>query len=257
MKTPVIQVENVTKNFKNLTAVNGVDLSVAAGEAVAILGPNGAGKTTLVEMVEGLQNPSVGRVRLFGLPWRGNETALRGRLGICLQETTLMEKVTCLEILDLFGSFQGLGRDRSEEVLSQIGLEAKRDVGTEKLSGGQRQRLAIGLALLHKPELLMLDEPSTGLDPNARRDVWKLVDTAKKEGATLILTTHYMEEAEQLCDRIIMMSQGKIIADGSMAVLGRKHRKLIERQSKKRSAKTRAWTLDDLYVALTGISLND
>lgn len=214
----------LVKKFKNLKAVDGVDLRLEQGQALALLGPNGAGKTTLVEMLEGLQAPDAGSVHLFGRSWndKGSED-LRGKLGICLQDTRLPEKLTSLETLRLFASFHGLGAPRAAEVLAQIGLQEKADTWTQKLSGGQRQRLALGIAMLPRPRLLLLDEPTTGLDPTARREVWALVEDLKRQGCALLLTTHYMEEAQALCPEVALMHRGRILARGPVPALLAEH----------------------------------
>jgi ABC-2 type transport system ATP-binding protein len=174
---PAIQAHGLIKRFKDLTAVNGVDLDLAAGAALALLGPNGAGKTTLVEMLEGLQQPDDGSIRLFGQAWaEPGAGALRGKLGVCLQDSKLPEKLSASEILRLFASFHGLPAARADQVLDQVGLRPKAKAWSQDLSGGQRQRLALGVAMLPSPRLLLLDEPTTGLDPAARREVWGLVE---------------------------------------------------------------------------------
>ena len=212
----IISLNNVTKKFKSITAVNAISLSVEQGEFVALLGPKGAGKTTLLEMIENIQTPTSGTIRLFGRDWATHERDIQRRIGLCLQETQFMDKVTVREILCLFASFYGLPDSRADEVLCDIHLEDKQKSYIENLSGGQRQRVAIGISLLNKPELLLLDEPSTGLDPVARRDIWDLILALKKQGITLILTTHYMDEAAYLCDRIVMVNKGEILCDGTL-----------------------------------------
>jgi ABC-2 type transport system ATP-binding protein len=186
-------------------------LLVESGEALALLGPNGAGKTTLVEMIEGVQFPDSGEIRILGKSWEKEEHFLRQQIGLALQETRFLERLTVEETLHLFASFYLLKKERSQEV-----LENKRSTWVLQLSGGQRQRLALGIAILPRPRILILDEPTTGLDPNARRDLWKILEGFKATGTTLILTTHYMEEAQHLCERIVMMDQGKILAEGSL-----------------------------------------
>ncbi len=218
---PVVEVESLLKRFKSLVAVNHLDFTIERGEFVALLGPNGAGKTTLMEMIEGIQKPDEGKIRVFGMEWSGNERAIRKRLGLSLQETRFLENVTVEEILDLFGSFYGAGRLPNEEILRQVQLEEKREAFVKGLSGGQRQKLALGISLLNRPELLLLDEPTTGLDPGARREIWEILMEQKERGTTLILTTHYMEEAEYLCDRILFMNRGEIIAGGTREELFR------------------------------------
>lgn len=215
----MIEIKNVTKIFKNLTAVNDLSLEIKKGEYVALLGPNGAGKTTLVEMIEGLQFPDKGQILIDGNSWHKNSSNLRRIIGISLQETKFMDKVTVEETIDLFASFYNLPPTRIQEILELIDLVDKRKSFVEKLSGGQRQRLALGIALINNPAILILDEPTTGLDPNARRDIWNILQKLRNEGTTLLLTTHYMEEAEALCDRIIIMYGGKIMAEGTLESL--------------------------------------
>lgn len=252
-KAPAIAAQGLTKRFGPLTAVNGVDLELGQGQSLALLGPNGAGKTTLVEMLEGLQAPDEGRIQLFGIGWQEGRTAeLRSMLGICLQESRLPEKLHSLEVLELFASFHGLGAARAREVLAQVGLEAKANANSEGLSGGQRQRLALGVAMLSKPKLLLLDEPTTGLDPAARREIWALVQDLKRQGCALLLTTHYMEEAEALCPEVALMHQGKILIRGPIDKLLREHRGKVQ---VKKARKYRA-TLEDLFLNLTGARLH-
>jgi ABC-2 type transport system ATP-binding protein len=186
------------------------------GQFVALLGPNGAGKTTLVEMIEGIQRPDKGDILIFGKRWKGNEEELRPVIGLSLQETYFIDKLTVWETLNLFGSFYRLGKERSEQILHLTGLEEKRKSYVAHLSGGQRQRLALGISLLNEPKILLLDEPTTGLDPNARREIWAILGKLReKTGTSLILTTHYMEEAEQLCEYIIIIDHGQILREGS------------------------------------------
>ena len=215
----VIEVHNVCKSFKDVNAVRNVNLRDESGEAVALLGPNGAGKTTLVEMIEGVQLPDCGTIQIFEKTWAKDEHLLRQEIGLALQETRFQERLTVEETLDLFASFYHLSKKRTREVLDIIQLESKRNTWVVQLSGGQRQRLALGIAILPSPRILILDEPTTGLDPNARRDLWEILEDFKATGTTLILTTHYMEEAEFLCERIVMMDQGKILAEGSLSQL--------------------------------------
>ncbi len=215
----VIQVRNVLKCFGPLRAVDNLDLSIGRGEFLALLGPNGAGKTTLIEMIEGIQRPDAGEIRILGRTWKDSEKFLRTKMGIALQETRFVEKLTVLETLNTFASFFSRTKERSLEILSLVQLQEKKDARVVNLSGGQRQRLALGLALLNNPEILLLDEPTTGLDPHARRDIWTILEKLKQGGATMILTTHYMEEAEYLCDRIVIMDRGKILAQGTLTEL--------------------------------------
>lgn len=215
--SPVIEVRDVYKSFKTVKAVSGVNLSIHEGQFVALLGPNGAGKTTLVEMIEGIQKPDRGEILLLGKHWKGNEDELHRVIGLSLQETRYIDKLTVNETLKLFASFYGLGQSRVDEIIRLVGLEEKHKAYVVNLSGGQRQRLALGIALLNKPRILLLDEPTTGLDPNARREIWSILFKLREESHTsLILTTHYMEEAEQLCDYIIIIDKGKILREGTL-----------------------------------------
>ena len=217
---PMIEVQNVCKSFKHVHAVRGIDFRISKGESVAILGPNGAGKTTLMEMIEGIQQPDQGDIFIKGKKWKGNEKELHRIIGLSLQETHFIDRLTVFETLALFGGFYGLGRDRVTEIVRIIGLEPKIKAYVVNLSGGQRQRLALGIALLNNPEILLLDEPTTGLDPNARREIWSILKNLKKHSHTsLVLTTHYMEEAEQLCERIIIVDNGRILKQGTLEQL--------------------------------------
>jgi ABC-2 type transport system ATP-binding protein len=211
---PSLLLRGVRKAFADIVAVDGLDLEVARGECFGLLGPNGAGKTTTIEMCEGLTAPDDGMVELLGLNWRAGARELRQRIGIQLQETQFPDKLTVEETLRLFRSFYRRGIS-VEESIRTAQLEEKRGSRVGGLSGGQKQRLAMACALVGDPELLFLDEPTTGLDPQARRHLWDLVDQLKQAGRTIILTTHYMEEAERLCDRVAIMDHGRIIALGT------------------------------------------
>jgi ABC-2 type transport system ATP-binding protein len=202
------------KRYGTLAAVDGIDLEVGTGECFGLLGPNGAGKTTTMEILEGLLPASAGEVEVLGRTWTKNERALRARLGIALQETRLSEKLSVQETLAMFRSFYPSGREVGD-VLAEVQLTEKREAWVGKLSGGQRQRLAVACALVGDPELVFLDEPTTGLDPQSRRQLWDLVDAFKKRGRTVLLTTHYMDEAERLCDRLAIIDKGKVIALGT------------------------------------------
>ncbi|MEK6283733.1 MAG: ABC transporter ATP-binding protein [Acidobacteriota bacterium] len=203
------------KRFADVTAVNGLDLEVFAGECFGLLGPNGAGKTTTVEILEGLTSADEGTVEVLGQHWNAaDDAALRERIGVQLQETQLAEKVTVFETLRLFRSFYKHGSS-VDQVIQTVALEEKRNARVGKLSGGQKQRLAVACALVSAPELLFLDEPTTGLDPQARLSLWDVVDKFREGGGTVLLTTHYMEEATRLCDRVAIMDHGKIIALGT------------------------------------------
>ncbi len=216
-KNPVIEVKNIYKSFKNVQAVNGVDFKIFKGQSVALLGPNGAGKTTLMEMIEGIQKPDKGDILISDRKWKGNERDLHRIIGISLQETHFIDRLTVSETLKLFASFYELGRERVDEIIGLIGLAEKTNSYVVNLSGGQRQRLALGMALLNNPDILLLDEPTTGLDPNARREIWSILQHLKEHSKTsLVLTTHYMEEAEQLCERIIIIDKGRILKQGTL-----------------------------------------
>ena len=213
----VIEVKAVYKSFKTVQAVNGVDLRIGDGQFTALLGPNGAGKTTLVEMIEGFQKPDSGEILIMGEKWKGNEEALHRIIGLSLQETHFVNKLTVWETLQLFASFYQLDSRRVAEIIETVGLDEKRKSYAGNLSGGQRQRLALGIALLNHPKILLLDEPTTGLDPNARREIWSiLLDLKERLQTSLILTTHYMEEAEHLCDYIIIIDHGRILKEGTL-----------------------------------------
>ncbi len=195
-------------------AVNGIDLEIGHGECFGLLGPNGAGKTTTVEILEGLNRPTSGEVEILGLHWRTDETAIRERIGVTLQETRLPDKETVREIVTVFRSFYKNGIS-PEDVIARVALESKANAYIEQLSGGQQQRLAVALSLVGDPEVLFLDEPTTGLDPQSRRQLWDVIRDLGDRGRTVVLTTHYMDEAERLCDRVAVVDQGKIIALGS------------------------------------------
>ncbi|MBW2526003.1 MAG: ABC transporter ATP-binding protein [Deltaproteobacteria bacterium] len=207
--------EGLVKHYDDVVAVDGLDLEILRGECFGLLGPNGAGKTTTVEILEGLTPPTSGSVGLLGCRWgTGCDTELRGRIGIQLQETQLADKLTVEETIRLFRSFYPRGR-APDDVIDLLELDAKRSARVYKLSGGQRQRLALATALVSQPEILFLDEPTTGLDPQARRRIWDVVQEFSDGGGTTLLTTHYMEEAAQLCDRVAIMDSGRIIAQGT------------------------------------------
>jgi len=213
-----VSCRGLMKRYDELLAVNGVDLEVSRGECFGLLGPNGAGKTTTVEILEGLLERDAGEVRVLGMSWEHDERKLRERLGVQLQETYLAEKLTVEETIRLFRSFFHEGKE-VEQVLQAVQLQEKRSTWVGKLSGGQKQRLSVACALVGDPDLLFLDEPTTGLDPQSRRSLWELVERYRAGGGTVLLTTHYMEEAERLCDRVGIMDQGKIIALGTPAEL--------------------------------------
>ena len=224
---PAIRCSSLGKRYGDVVAVAGLDLTVETGECFGLLGPNGAGKTTTIEILEGLTLPDAGEVEVLGMRWgMGHDRALRQRLGIQLQETQLADKLTVEETLRLFRSFYRDAQD-VDDVLALVELEEKRRSWVNKLSGGQKQRLAVACALVSRPEFLFLDEPTTGLDPQSRRQLWDVVTAFRARGGSVLLTTHYMEEAERLCDRVAIMDHGKIIALGTprelIASLGAEH----------------------------------
>ena len=223
---PALAVSGLRKTYDDVVAVDKLDLEVRTGECVGLLGPNGAGKTTTIEICEGLLNPDSGTVEVLGMQWARDGKALRSRLGIQLQETQLSEKLTVAESVRLFRSFYPAGRS-VDEVIGLVQLDEKRGARVGTLSGGQKQRLAVACALVGDPDLLFLDEPTTGLDPQSRRQLWDIIDAFRSEGGTTVLTTHYMDEAERLCDRVAIVDHGRVIALGTprelIASLGAGH----------------------------------
>ena len=226
MERIALRCVGLVKRYDDVVAVDGLDLEVRSGECFGLLGPNGAGKTTTVEILEGILAADGGLVEVLGSGWGEGGRALRERLGIQLQETHFIDKLTVAETIRLFRSFYRVGSD-PEQVLRLVGLEEKRDAWTRKLSGGQRQRLSLACALVSEPEVLFLDEPTTGLDPQSRRRIWEVVEAFRARGGTVLITTHYMEEAERLCDRVAVVDRGKVIALGTpselIASLGAEH----------------------------------
>jgi ABC-2 type transport system ATP-binding protein len=221
-----VRCRGLVKRYADVVAVAGLDLDVARGECFGLLGPNGAGKTTTVEILEGLLDADGGEVEVLGVRWGTNDRALRARLGIHLQETQLNDKLTVEETVRLFRSFYEQGPSIGEAI-AIVELESKRSSMVGKLSGGQKQRLALACALVNRPELLFLDEPTTGLDPQSRRQIWALLERFRAGGGTILITTHHMEEAETLCDRVAIIDHGKVIALGPpahlVASLGAEH----------------------------------
>jgi ABC-2 type transport system ATP-binding protein len=221
-----LTIHGLRKTYGAVVAVDALDLEVQVGECFGLLGPNGAGKTTTIEICEGLTLPDAGEVMVLGRSWDSDGRELRERLGVSLQETQLAEKLTVLETLSLFRSFYRQGR-AVDDVIRSVELEEKRQSRVGQLSGGQKQRLALACALVGDPELFFLDEPTTGLDPQARRQLWELIESFKAAGRTVVLTTHYMDEAERLCDRVAIVDHGRVIALGTprelIASLGAEH----------------------------------
>ena len=249
---PALVVRGLKKSYGELRAVDGLDLEVRSGECFGLLGPNGAGKTTTIEICEGLLERDSGDLELLGMTWENHGDALRERLGIQLQDTQLSEKLTVTETLELFRSFYRNGRPL-DEVIRLVQLDEKRRARVGTLSGGQKQRLAIACAMVGDPELLFLDEPTTGLDPQSRRQLWTLIEEFRDAGRTILLTTHYMDEAERLCDRVAIVDHGHIIAQGAphelIDSIAASHPPPPPRAS--------SATLEDVFVALTGRTLRD
>ena len=223
---PALMIRGLVKRYRDVVAVAGLDLVVPRGECFGLLGPNGAGKTTTIEICEGLTQPDEGEVRVLGMTHHEQPRAIRAAIGISLQETQLAEKLTVEETLELFHSLYPKRRP-VDDVIAAVQLGEKRNARVGGLSGGQKQRLAIACALVGDPELFFLDEPTTGLDPQSRRQLWSLIEQFKAEGRTIIITTHYMDEAEQLCDRVGIVDHGRIIALGTprelIGLLGTEH----------------------------------
>jgi ABC-2 type transport system ATP-binding protein len=240
--------EALRKSYGDVVAVDGLSLAVQRGECFGLLGPNGAGKTTTIEILEGLLEPDAGDVEVLGLTWRRDAEALRQRLGIQLQETQFADKLTVAETIRLFRSFYRRGRSL-DELLRIVELEGKRDSWVNKLSGGQKQRLALACALAGAPDLLFLDEPTTGLDPQSRRQLWDVLERFRAAGGTILLTTHYMDEAQVLCDRVAIVDHGRVIALGTP-------QELISRLTAPRVV-THHGTLEDVFMSLTGRHLRD
>ncbi len=247
-QAPALVCEGLVKRYGAVVAVNGLSLSIQRGECFGLLGPNGAGKTTTIEILEGLLQPDGGRVEVLGMTWARDAAALRQRLGIQLQETQLSDKLTVRETVRMFRSFYASGRS-VDEVIALVDLGVKVDSWVGKLSGGQKQRLALACALVGSPEVVFLDEPTTGLDPQSRRQLWDLLRRFKSDGGTVLLTTHYMDEAELLCDRVAIVDQGRVIAlDAPRALIASLGApKVVTHQG----------TLEDVFVSLTGRHLRD
>jgi ABC-2 type transport system ATP-binding protein len=243
-----VRCEALHKRYGDVVAVDGLSLTVQRGECFGLLGPNGAGKTTTIEILEGLLQPDAGAVEVLGLTWRHHAIELRQRLGIQLQETQLADKLTVAETLRLFRSFYRAGRT-VDELLRVVELESKRDSWVVKLSGGQKQRLALACALAGAPDLLFLDEPTTGLDPQSRRQLWEVLGRFRAGGGTILLTTHYMDEAQALCDRVAIVDRGHVIALGTP-------QELIATLTAPRVV-THHGTLEDVFMSLTGRHLRD
>jgi ABC-2 type transport system ATP-binding protein len=245
---PVIRVTGLHKHYGETRAVDGVTFEVPAGTVFGLLGPNGAGKTTTVEVLEGLRTPDAGEVQVLGVDAVRHPDDLKPRIGVSLQTAALYPKLTVVEVLDLFRGFYPKGRS-SDELIRLMDLDEKRSTRTQDLSGGQRQRLSVALALVNDPELVFLDEPTTGMDPAARRALWDVILGLRAQGRTILLTTHYMEEAEILCDRLAIMDHGHVLEEGTV-------NELISRRFKERAVRfDRIDGLpDERLAAMTGVS---
>jgi ABC-2 type transport system ATP-binding protein len=219
---PVIRVRGLTKRYGDVKAVDGIDFDVAKGQIFGLLGPNGAGKTTTVEILEGLREADAGEVSVLGVDVMRDADAIKPRIGVSLQTAALYPKLTVTELVNLFRSFYPRARP-TNEIIDVLELGERRNARSQELSGGQRQRLAVALSLVNDPELVFLDEPTTGLDPAARRSLWDIVEGLKADGRSVLLTTHYMEEAEILCDRLAIMDHGHILEMGTVEELVSKH----------------------------------
>lgn len=240
---PVIEVDGLVKRYGDTTALDGVDLTVDEGEILGVLGPNGAGKSTAVECIAGLRTPDEGEVRVLGLDPRRDRTRLRQVVGVQLQQAMLPDDLEVGEALELYRSFY---RDRADVggLLADVGLTKKRTKRFKELSGGQAQRLSLALALVGRPRIALLDELTTGLDPRGRRDIWEVVERLREEGTTVVLVSHFMEEVERLCDRVVLVDGGRVVADDTPAGL-------VDRAATP-GARAEGATLEDAYLALTG-----
>ncbi|MEJ7759593.1 MAG: ABC transporter ATP-binding protein [Gemmatimonadaceae bacterium] len=245
-------VRGLRRAYSDVVAVDGLELDVMTGECFGLLGPNGAGKTTTIEICEGLLERDSGDLEVLGMTWENDSADLRERLGIQLQETQLSDKLSVSETLRLFRSFYDRGREVSD-VIEAVQLGEKRDARIGTLSGGQKQRLAVACALVGNPDLLFLDEPTTGLDPQSRRQLWTLIEDFRTSGGTIVLTTHYMDEAERLCDRVAIVDHGRVIALGTPQELIDSIGASLPPPPPRASTAT----LEDVFVVLTGRTLRD
>lgn len=252
MSKTIIKVEKLVKTYGKHTTVDGISFEVKQGEVFGILGPNGAGKTTTLEMIEALRPIDGGTVSLDGINVASNPDKIKQIIGIQLQTTAFFDRLTLREQLRMFGSLYGEKID-ADELLREVNLTEKAKTYVENLSGGQRQRFSIAAALVNQPKVLFLDEPTTGLDPQARRNLWELIESIKRKGITVVLTTHYMDEAELLCDRIAIMDEGKIITIDTPKNL---IKSLIKRGFKKERVVEQA-NLEDVFIDLTGKAIRE
>jgi len=249
---PVIVAKNLKKRYEDINAVNGISFEVRRGEIFGMLGPNGAGKTTTVEILEGMRDADSGEAYVNGINVKENPTAVKAIIGVQLQQNAFFDNLNLAEIVELYAQLYDSSVDPIE-ILSRVGLADRKGAMYKQLSGGQKQRLSIAVALVNDPVVLFLDEPTTGLDPQARRSLWALIQGIQKAGSTIVLTTHYMEEAEELCDRIAIVENGEIIAlDTPDALIDQ----LLD-SGFKPNKRTREATLDDVFLNLTGHELRD
>jgi len=243
----VVRVSDLVRHYGDVKAVDGISFEVGRGEVFGLLGPNGAGKTTTIEMLEGLNKPDSGTAEVLGIDVTRQPERLKQRIGVQLQTAALYPNLSVNELIDLFASFYEHRRPTAD-IVSELGLDERDKALSKNLSGGQRQRLSIALALVNDPELIFLDEPTTGLDPQARRTLWDQIEDLRRQGKTILLTTHYMEEAEQLCDRVAIMDHGKVLELGTV-------NELVARHFRERTVRftTRAELPDDLLASLAGV----
>jgi ABC-2 type transport system ATP-binding protein len=251
-KNDIIIVKNLVKKFGDFTAVNGISFSVKEGEIFGILGPNGAGKTTTLEIIETLQQPTDGTVIVDGINALDHPWEVKARIGVQLQSSNFYPELNLIELLNMFGAMYDVEVDPME-MLKKVNLEDKAKSFVNKLSGGQKQRFSIAATLVNKPRVIFLDEPTTGLDPQARINLWEMIEDIKKSGTTLVLTTHYMDEAEKLCDRLAIMDRGEIVKTGSPKKL---IQDLLEAGFKK-EIKPEPANLEDVFIQLTGKHLRE
>ncbi len=251
-KTPIIEVRNLVKKFGDFTAVDGVSFAVEEGEIFGILGPNGAGKTTTLEIIETLQKQTDGQILVDGVDTLVHPWEVKSRIGVQLQSSNFYPQLTLVELLNMFGAMYDVQVDPMA-MLKKVQLEDKAKSFVDKLSGGQKQRFSIVSTLVNNPRVIFLDEPTTGLDPQARINLWEMIEAIKKSGTTLVLTTHYMDEAEKLCDRLAIMDHGRIVKIGTP-------KKLIDELLKtgfKKEVRPQPATLEDVFIHLTGRHLRD
>lgn len=248
----ILKAQNISKSYRGRKVVNGISVEVNQGEIVGLLGPNGAGKTTTVEILEGLRKPSSGYTEIDGIDVAKNTKEVKKIIGVQLQECSFFDKLNLFEIVEMFSVFYS-SKPNIEKILDNVGLLEKRKSYYKTLSGGQKQRLSIAVALVNDPKVLFLDEPTTGLDPQARRNMWDLIAEIRNKGKTIIITTHYMEEAEKLCDRVAIIDSGRIVKIDTPKKL---IRELID-SGFKVEKKSQDATLEDVFINLTGKSLRE